>query len=203
MSMSADLGPWSAPVFEPWPKVWDNGSLHKASPSRLKRRLRRASERERIVAAEKDAAKKAAAEKGAAEKVAAEKVAAEKVAAEKVAAEKVAAEKVAAEKVAAEKDAAEKAAAKKDAAEKATAKKDAAEKAVKEAEQASTSSCGRAQMSCWSCDEMFPVDSQGYIPEHQCAQTSPCVKAGPSPPMVLKKPVRMLNGSPVWSQRPK
>ena len=183
MSMSADLGPWSAPAFEPWPKVWDNGSLHKASPSRLKRRLRRASERERIVAAEKDAAKKAAAEKGAAEKVAAEKVAAEKVAAEK--------------------DAAEKAAAKKDAAEKATAKKDAAEKAVKEAEQASTSSCGRAQMSCWSCDEMFPVDSQGYIPEHQCAQTSPCVKAGPSPPMVLKKPVRMLNGSPVWSQRPK
>ena len=73
MNLSADLGPWSGPALDPWPKVWDNGSMHKASPSRLKRRLRRAGEREGTVTAEKVAAEKFAAEKITTEKVAAEK----------------------------------------------------------------------------------------------------------------------------------
>ena len=55
---------------------------------------------------------------------------------------------------------------------------------------------------------MFVTDEQGYIPEHHCAQPPPVHspkggRPGPSPPMVLKKPVRMLDGSPVWSTRPK
>ena len=93
------------------------------------------------------------------------------------------------------------------AAEKEVVVKGAAEQAA--AEKASTSLCGsagrRAQLPCWSCDEMFTVDSQGYIPEHQCAKPSPVLSVGPgpSPPMVFKKPVRMLDGSPVWSRRPK
>ena len=177
----------------------------KDGPSRVRRRERRAAMR---AAAENAAAEKVAAEKVAAEKAAAEKAAAEKVAAEKVAAEKVASEKVAAEKAAAEKAAAEKAAAEKAAAEKAAAEKAAAERTATEEEAplASTSCCKskqQAMMSCWSCDELFATDDQGYIPEHNCAETLPSVRPGPKPPMVFKKPVRMLDGSPVWSPRPK
>ena len=93
---------------------------------------------------------------------------------------------------------------------KATAEKEAA--VEKEAAEASTSCCGSEQQArllpCWSCDEMFATDDQGYIPEHSCAQPSPVhspesVRPGPKPPMVFKKPVRMLDGSPVWSLRPK
>ena len=94
------------------------------------------------------------------------------------------------------------------AAEKASAEKDAAKK---EGAEASTSSCERKQQAflpCWNCDVMFPTDDQGYIPEHNCAMPSPVhspkgVRPGPKPPMVFKKPVRMLDGSPVWSPRPK
>ena len=95
LNMSADLGPWSGPTFEPWSKVRDDGSLHKASPSRLKSRLRRASERERTVAAERVLAEKFAVEKVATKKIAAEKVTDEKTAAEEAVAEKAAAEKAA------------------------------------------------------------------------------------------------------------
>ena len=57
----------------------------------------------------------------------------------------------------------------------ATAEKDAAKKefAEKEVATASTSRCGseqRASLACWSCDKMFTVDDQGYIPEHPCAK---------------------------------
>ena len=127
--------------------------------------------------------------------------------------EKEAANKKAAEKEAAEKEAAKKKTAEKEAAEKETAERETAEKeaADKENAKASTSCCGskqQAMMSCWSCDEMFATDDQGYIPEHFCAKTLPVhspkgVRPGPKPPMVLKKPVRMLDGSPVWSLRPK
>ena len=60
----------------------------------------------------------------------------------------------------------------------------------------------------WSCDEMFATNDQGFIPEHNCAKPSPVhspksVRPGPKPPIVLKKPVRMLDGSPVWSSGPK
>ena len=105
------------------------------------------------------------------------------------------------EKVAVEVAAAEKAAVEVAAAEKVAAK-EAAEEATTES--ASTSCCGseRRALSCWSCDKMFTVDDQGYIPEHQCAKPSP-VRPGPSPPLVFKKPVRMLDGSPVWSPRQK
>ena len=239
VSLSADFGTavsavpsWSAVIADS-----PGDASGRGSPSRLRRRMRRAAQRattvktdpkqsvaekaatEEVIAV-KEAAEKAEAEKAAAEKADAEKVAAEKADAEREAAEKAVAEKEAAEKAVAEKEAAEKADAEKADAEKAAAKKAAAEKEVvvkgaaeqAAAEKASTSLCGsagrRAQLPCWSCDEMFTVDSQGYIPEHQCAKPSPVlspkgVGPGPSPPMVFKKPVRMLDGSPVWSRRPK
>ena len=207
--------------------------LKKANYSRVKRRLRRAAERT-AAAAEKDATEKTLAEKEApvkaatdkeAAKVVAEKIGAENAAAEKVAkneaaeknAEKATAKEVDADKVSAEKISAEKAVAKKVATEKVVAEKVAAGKAtakkelaVKESAAASTSSCGseqRASLPCWSCDKMFPVDNQGYIPEHLCAKDFPIrsspVKPGPSAPVVLKKQVRMLDGSPIWSPRAK
>ena len=165
VTLCADVGPWRAPSGELWPKPWDFGGSPKQSPSRVRRRERRASERRR------SAAEVAAAEKAAAKVAAAEVAAAEKAAVEVPA-------KEAAEKEAAEKEAA--------------------------AESASTSCCGSKQqaLSCWSCDKLFTVDDQGYIPEHQCAKPSP-VGPGPSAPMVFKKPVRMLDGSPVWSPRRK
>ena len=212
VTMCADLGQLVANTGTS-SNCW---GVPRPSPSRVRRRERRAAER---AVAEEEAAAKAAAEKVDAEKADDEKAAAEKAAAEQAAAEKAAAEKAAAEKAAAEKAAAEKAAAEKAAAEKAAAEKAAAEKATAEraaekaaAEKASTSCCGSEQqkppMSCWSCDEMFATDDQGYIPEHNCVQTPPVhspksVRPGPKPPMVLKKPVRMLDGSPAWSSRPK
>ena len=177
VNLCADLGPWSAPAFEPWPKFWGNGSLYKASPSRMRRRLRRASERERIVAAEKAAAEKAAAEKAAAEKAAAEKATAEKTAVKKAAAEKAAAdEKVAAKRAAAEEadvqEAAERAATENAAVEKVaeeTIVKVGAGNIVAKNESydnvASTSSCGiqpsASSATCWNCDWEF-------TPKHQC-----------------------------------
>ena len=223
VTMCADLGQLVANTGTS-SNCW---GVPRPSPSRVRRRERRAAERAVAeeeaaakAAAEKADAEKAAAEQAAAEKVYAEKVAAEKAAAEKASAEKAAAETAATEKAAAEKAAAEKAAAEKAAADKAAAEKAAAEKATAEraakeeaaAEKASTSCCGSEQqkppMSCWSCDEMFATDDQGYIPEHNCVQTPPVhspksVRPGPKPPMVLKKPVRMLDGSPAWSSRPK
>ena len=231
VSLSADFGTavsavpsWSAVIADS-----PGDASGRGSPSRLRRRMRRAVQRATTVktdpkqsVAEKAATEEVIAEKEAAEKADAEKAAAEKADAEKEAAEKADAEREAAEKAVAEKEAAEKAVAEKEAAEKADAEKAAAKKAAAEkevvvkgaaeqaaAEKASTSLCGsagrRAQLPCWSCDEMFTVDSQGYIPEHQCAKPSPVLSVGPgpSPPMVFKKPVRMLDGSPVWSRRPK
>ena len=131
MNLCADLGLWGAPACEPRLKVWDYGSLRKASPSRLRRRSRRASERERIAAAKRAAAENAAAENLAAENATAEK---EKADAEKCdtmkAAEKCAAVKNA-EKCAAMKAAEEVAA--KAAAKEATAKVAAEEAAAKAA----------------------------------------------------------------------
>ena len=224
VSLSADFGTavpsWSAVT----PDSPGNGRV---SPSRLRRRMRRVAERATTmttgakqgaaekaateeVVVEKEAAEQADAKKAAAAKADAEKSAAEKEDADKKAAEKAGAEKQTAEKADAEKETAEKQAVKKAAAEKEVAVKGAAEQAATES--ASTSSRGsagrHAQLPCWSCDKVFTVDSQGYIPEHQCAQTLPVfspksVGPGPSPPMVFKKPVRMLDGSPVWSRRPK
>ena len=84
-------------------------------------------------------------------------------------------------------------------------------KAAEDTATASTSYCGSGHQdmkSCWTCDQLFPVD-QGNIPVHPCASAktypvhSPRVRPEPSPPKVLKEPVRMLDGSPVWSKRPK
>ena len=135
VTMCADLGP----VGHNNVNLSDCRGVQSGSPSRVRRRERRAAERAAAeisaavkVATERNAAEKAAAEKCAAEKAATEKCDAEKAAAEKSAVEKAAAEKRAAEKAAAEKSAAEKAAAEKHAAEKAAAEKSAAEKAAAE-----------------------------------------------------------------------
>ena len=219
--------PYVEPELVPHPPSIEGRSsdcLKKANFSRVKRRLRRAAERTATAAvkgadektlAEKESAEKAAADQKAA-KVVAEYEAAEKLAAEndaeKAIAKEVDNEKVSTEKIAAGKVAAVKVVTEKVAAGKVTAEKDATKKefAEKETAAAKTSCCGsklRASLPCWSCDKMFPVDDQGYIPEHLCAKdfpVRPCpVKPGPSAPVVLKKQVRMLDGSPIWSPRAK
>ena len=85
--MQADLGPWRAKSENCWSKVWTSGG--KVSPSRLRRRERRAAERERSVGRREVAAKAAlvpaavkAAEGSAALEAAAENAAAKKAAAE-------------------------------------------------------------------------------------------------------------------------
>ena len=155
VSLSADFGP-SVPSWNAATAGAPDYASVRGSPSRLRRRLRRAAER---AATEKTNSEQSVAEKAATEEVVAEKEAAEKVDAEKEAAacsEKIAAEKAdvkreAAEKADAEREAAEtaydeKEAAEKSDVEKAAAKKAAAEKelAVKGAAEASTSSCGSA-----------------------------------------------------------
>ena len=135
VTMSADLGP----VVHNDVHLSGWTGVQSGSPSRLRRRERRAAERaaagyaaaEKVAAAEKAATSRVNAEKAAAEKCAIEKAAAEKYAAEKAAAERGAAKKAAAENNTAEKAGAEKCAAElKGAAEKAAAEKYAAEVAA-------------------------------------------------------------------------
>ena len=220
VTVCADLGRFTAKTRN-FSDCW---GVPKWSPSRVRRRERRIAERASLGAAVKVAAGEVTAEKADAEKATPEEVVAEKVATEEVVAEKVVEKAIAEEVIAdnaaaeAEQGSAEKEAAGKDAAENKYAEKEAFEKeaaekeaAVKEDAEASTSLCGRKQqamMPCWSCDEMFATDDEGFIPEHFCAKTLPVhspkgVRPGPKPPMVFKKPVRMLDGSPVWSPRPK
>ena len=180
--MFADLGPLMA---ETMPRGSNGGYV---SPSRARRRERRA--------AEKAAAEKCAAEKAAAEKCAAEKAAVEMCAAEKAAAEKCAAEKAAAEKCATEK-AAEKCA------------------ATASADVASTSCLGSQHQptpwnTCWTCEGDLSPDHKcdgpaGHISDATCmSPLNPAVvRPSPSAPIVLKKPVKMVDGSPIWTPRTK
>ena len=201
VNLCADLGLWRPTTGELGPRVWDYGGLHKQSPSRLRRREKRAAERKQSAAAEKCAAEKAAAEKCAAEKAAVEMCAAEKAAAEKCAAEKAAAEMCAAEKAAAEKCATEK----------------AAEKcaATASADVASTSCLGSQHQptpwnTCWTCEGDLSPDHKcdgpaGHISAATCmSPLNPAVvRPSPSAPIVLKKPVKMVDGSPIWTPRTK
>ena len=164
VNLSADLGPWSAPAFEPRPNY---GSLSKATPSRLRRRLRRASEQERIAAAKDADAEKNAAENAAAEVNTTDENAAEE---KKAALEKATAEKAAAETAATEKAEIEMTTAVVEDAEKATAEKETIVEVkagnVNVKNVASSSSCGVGQQSasaekCWNCDREF-------TPNHQC-----------------------------------
>ena len=142
VNFSADFGPWRAqPVI--WPKVWGSRGVPTTSPSRLKRRERRAAER---AAAEKLAAESAAAESAAAENTAAKRVAAERVAAEKLAVEKAATEKIASAEKAADK--------------------------VCESEMTATTSCSHSKVQCWNCNgDMTPDHQCGVLasvpPEHE------------------------------------
>ena len=130
---------------------------------------------------------------------------------ERRAAEKAAAEKCAAEKTAAEMCAAEKAAAEKCATEK------AAEKcaATASADVASTSCLGSQHQptpwnTCWTCEGDLSPDHKcdgpaGHISDATCmSPLNPAVvRPSPSAPIVLKKPVKMVDGSPIWTPRTK
>ena len=125
VTMSADLGL----VQHKNVNLSSCGVVESGSPSRMRRRKRRAAER---AAAENAAAVEVAAKRNAAEKVAAEKCTAEKAAAEMRVAEKAAAEQRVAEKAAAEKRVAEEAAAEMLTAKAAAAEEAAAKAAAKE-----------------------------------------------------------------------
>ena len=176
-----------------------------------------------ISSAEKETAVRAVAEKAASERAAAEE-AALKVAAEEAAVKadaEEAAEKVAcAEKAAA---AAEKATARKEVSDELADLKQAemTVAAVMNSEAVPSTSCnGRqvtAQESCWNCGGEMSVAHQCDIsnttvdtaphvsaepPLSRGAVSSSLLKAkmpGPSAPIILKKPVKMFDRSPIWT----
>ena len=169
MTMSADLGQLTANTGK-YTDCW----APRCSPSRVRRRERRATERVAVAAFGKVAAEKDAPEKVVADKAAAEKFALGEVVAEKVAAEEKVALEVAAEKATTEEVVAEKIAAKKATAEKVTAEKLATEKVAAEIGQvkvdaevdASSLTCDVAvtsclgsqlatQVNCWNCGGAF------------------------------------------------
>ena len=179
-------------------------------------------------AAEKFGAEKAATERCAAEKAAAEKSAAEKAAAEKCAAEKAAAEKYVAAKAAAEMCGVEKVAAERCIA-SAKAPTVVAEKAAADCAVTSVDADDAASTSCWG-DKPTPGEScwncEGFLtPDHQCdvplGHTSGPVhlitppvppnatkvatvispRPSPSAPVILKKPVKILDRSPIWTRK--
>ena len=177
VTMCADLGP----VIQKNVKLFGCRGVPSGSPSRLRRRERRAAEQaaaeiaaaEKVAAAEKAVIARVAVEMAVAEKVAAgkytaEKAATEKCTAEKADAEKRAAEKAAAEKCAVEKAAAEKCAAEKDAAEKCAAEKAAAVKYV--AEKAAAEKCAA---------EKAAVEREASE-EEATTSVSPCLPSGQS-----------------------
>ena len=228
VNVCADLGlqtpSWRAePVGAYWGSPW--GASGRGSPSRLRRRQRRAATRTaEVFAATTEDADQAAQERNS-EKDAAEKAAAGK-SAEKAAAEKAAAERAAAE-IAASKEVVSE--------EIDTAEMKAAEKTVAgvlEADHVASTSCIGIQLpdvkSCWNCEgEMsnsHQCDSEGDdAPTKPPPAPSASYALGllaepplggafapflprakmprPSAPVVLKKPVRMLNGSPIWTSK--
>ena len=207
----ADLGPWRAPAPDMLPKDWEVGGLHRGSPSRVRRRQRRAAERiaaEEAVATEKVTAEVAAEVSAktvsknttvaaneatveapaAAEEAAAEVIVAavDLLAAEEAASEELAADKVKAEELAPENAAEDKASTSCQGVPNSWALEVESETScpncgdmmtaahqctltLKPSE--SSSSCSgskRKQLHCWKCDKLFPVDHQGWIPDHQC-----------------------------------
>ena len=245
--VSADFGPSSWNVETAG--VYRDTVGNRESPSRLRRRQRRAAERaaedvkrvDAVKAAEEAATEKADAEKAFAKKAVAEKAIAKLTDSEKAVAEKADAEKPAAEKPAAEKPAAEKPAAEKQAAEKPAVEKPAAEMATagevvaEKAEFVASTSCAGSQLpakeKCWNCEGEMSITHQCDIPDTSlktipapapkapcglngsaepplkgAAFLSPLLKSkvpGPSAPVILKKPVKMLDGSPIWTPKPK
>ena len=192
MNFGADLGPWRPATGDFRPKFGEY--VKPSSPSRLRRKDRRAAERERSAAVNTVAAGKAAAEVVAAEKADAEATSTGKAAEEVSAFVEVAGEVSTAEKAAdklvpaenaADDTAVEKTATEVTVVEKAAGdERDAAKKAenyasvVKAAaEVASTSSCGKEQRTaetCWNCDQEMTLD-------HQCEVPSVTVRSRPSP----------------------
>ena len=183
MNFGADLGPWRPATGEVLPKL--GNYVKPPSPSRLRRKERRAAERERCApigtaaanavtvsfAAGKPAAEVASAEKADA---AAEAIATGKAAEDIAATEKVAGEVLTAEKADDELMAAENAATEVAAVEKAAGEESDAVVVKAAAEVASTSSCGKEQMAartCWNCDDGMTVD-------HQCEVPSPPSSTG-------------------------
>ena len=196
VSLSADFGPptssWRAASVGA-----SSYTIGSGSPSRVRRRQRRAAEQAAVNNAEKTAAEKTVAERTAAEKTAAEKTAAEKTAAEKTTAEKNTAEKTAAEKAAVEnavvekeiaeketavKEAAVKQVVVKEAAEKETAAMEVAEKAAASEHVASTSRAGGQlleEKSCWNCNGEMSFGHQCDIKDNICSKSAPAPVPAP------------------------
>ena len=188
VNLSAELGPIG--VLSDISEC--SGGLQKGSPSRVRRRERRASERaaaERTGAAEKATVEKAAPQKAAVKEVEVHHAAAEKAAAEKV--DFVIAENaekemcvteevnnyVVAEETATEKTVMANAAGN---AGKVPAAKAADESAAilvaecSNTEQASTSSTGGTAVACWNCSGIL-------TPHHQCDEHPGAIPASPAP----------------------
>ena len=174
VSLNAEIGPWKAPAKEMCPNAWVRG-LHKASPSRLRRRERRAAEREQVAAAEEVVCEKTAKKTNAEIAEAGRNVA--EIDAAEVLVEMPAAGKAAVERAAAEKDV-ESAPAKmtSDTADAGAGITPAENDAVECAEVATTS-CRDSKLQCLNCDG-------DMTPEHQCRVPTP---VSPEPASVTEE----------------
>ena len=220
----ADLGPWRASADDMMPKVWGVGSLHKAGPSRMRRRQRRAASRY-AAGGESFAAEKAAIKtpedsvKGATESVADQEVAAKAVDVEVPAAEKAAVQGLASQAATSSAEGiwntvqmtttAETRAGKAAVVQTDT---DNAESAVvmngisasetgncspSKSEHLASTSCAATR--CWNCDEEMSAAHQCDVPP-----LLPPPKAKEktfSAPYIIKGKIRMLDGSPAFPPR--
>ena len=181
VSMCAEIGPWKAPAGEMCPNVWVRG-LHKASPSRLRRRERRAAEREQVAAAEKVAKKadaKADAEIAEAGRAIAETIASE-VLVEVTAAEKAAVERATAENAAVIAPAKTKS----DTANAAAGKTPAGNDAVNCDAEVATTSCKENRLQCLNCDGDMTAEHQCRVP-NQVSPELASVSGEHPPPLPL------------------
>ena len=200
VSLSADFGPsmssWKTASFGASSDTCGSGS-----PSRIRRRQRRAAERAAVNIADfkKTGPGKTAAEKAAVERTAVERTAVERTAAERSADERNVAEIAAVEKTAAEKLEAEKAVVEKEAAEKAADNDHVAStscavpllftplkikdqsRVLENAETAEVEEVNsNTALSCWNCEGTF-------TPGHQCGDS-------PVPPITSSKGAAIVIG---------
>ena len=217
MRWCADLGPWRADDM--LPKVWGVGGLHKAGPSRIRRRQRRAAARYaagpaggEVYAAEKVAMKTPVEESSAKEatEVAADQEADKAVDVEVAAAEEAAVPGLASK--AAISNTVEMTTTAGTGAGKAAAVKTDVESAVNDISAAETGYCSSSKSKhlastscaatrCWNCGEEMSA-------AHQCDVPPPLTFGPPkskektfSAPYIIKGKIRMLDGSPAFPPR--
>ena len=197
VNMHADLGPWRAHSDGLSPNMSCFGGLQKASPSRQRRRVRRAAERvasAECAVIESDAVVKAAAENAIAKKIAENSSAVEKDLVKSLIVNKAAEESAAAVKAGVKyvkKTAGKSADAKTEECPVAEQAAGAEKSSVKEvSDSVATTSCLHSKVQCWNCN-------MDMTPAHQCELPASVVVEHPPPlPLCPVKPTPVAGSNP-------